>query len=87
METVKCWILVFAAFYVLPLVVGIAFAFLHNKENPFRKNNSTTDWVFMPVMNFACMLAIIFYGLYKLVTCILSYIKRLLNKIDKWNKD
>ena len=87
METISDWALGLAFGYVIPTVISIVFAFVYNKENPFKKDTMSHDWVFMPVVNVVCVFVIVYFVFVELPT---SWSKRLYKKIKKgferWNK-
>lgn len=49
-------------FYVLPTTISVLFAIIHRKENPFRKDSETREYVFAPVANImiACVIVFLF---------------------------
>lgn len=47
-------------FYVVPTTICVLFAIIYHKENPFKKESETQQYVFAPVANVVIAFVVIF---------------------------
>ena len=88
MEQIKNLTLIFLVGYLLPTIVCVAFAFLHNRDNPFKKGSDAGEWVFMPAANVVCAIVIIYYVCVELtLKAIWKRLVKIYKKIEKWSKE
>ena len=70
-------------FYVVPTTICVLFAIIHHKENPFRKDSETREYVFAPVANIVIAFVVIFMFIPREMYWA---IKKRIRKIVSWKK-
>ena len=74
--------------YVIPTIICVCFTIIHNKDNPFKKHSDAHQYVFMPLVNVACALIIVYYVCIELVVrFVWKWLRKKYKEFEKWNKE